>query len=97
MANFTNKETYLAARAEWKANYKRITNDIRAARQELKEKAREFNKLEGASYGQAWHALENARDAREALRREARNEIANLFTMKEEAAAQWLEQRAQPA
>jgi hypothetical protein len=34
---FTNKETYLAYRSEWKANYKALTQGIRNLKAEMRE------------------------------------------------------------
>ena len=39
--NFTNKETYLAYRADWKAQYRQLSSDIRKSKQELKKAQRE--------------------------------------------------------
>ena len=37
---FTNKETYLAYRSEWKANYKNLSQEIRALKVEINETQR---------------------------------------------------------
>lgn len=37
---FTNKETYLAYRSEWKANYKNLSQEIRSLKTEIKETQR---------------------------------------------------------
>jgi septation ring formation regulator EzrA len=39
--NFTSKETYLTYRADWKAQYKQLSTDIRKAKHELKTAQRE--------------------------------------------------------
>ena len=40
---FTNKETYLAYRSEWKANYKKLTETIREYKWIAKECSRAYN------------------------------------------------------
>jgi hypothetical protein len=34
---FTNKETYLAYRSEWKANYKNLSQEIRTLKADIRE------------------------------------------------------------
>ena len=92
MTNFNSKETYLAARAEWKANYARITKDIRVARAAYNKAQSDAAKVPMYNnHGPYWAAqklIDTTRDARQALRREANNSIAELVEMKEEAARQ---------
>jgi hypothetical protein len=38
--SFNSKETYLAYRSEWKANYKNLSQEIRELRNEIKETQR---------------------------------------------------------
>ena len=40
MTTFTNKETYLAYRSEWKANYKTLSHKIQRLKNEIKETQR---------------------------------------------------------
>lgn len=40
MNTFTNKETYLAYRFNWKTTYKSLSQDIRSIRNEIKETQR---------------------------------------------------------
>lgn len=88
--NFTSHETYLAARATWKANYKRITEEARKLRVEFNEAQRIFSKTtHGPDYWKAYREVEAIRSARDNIRREATNEINELYLMKEEAARQW--------
>jgi hypothetical protein len=97
MTNFNSKETYLAARAEWKANYARISSDVRAARRAYNEAQQVFSKTSiinnRAGFWAAAKAVNDARDARAALRREASDQMTALFVMKEEAARQWADQQ----
>lgn len=92
---FNSKETYLAARAAWKANYAQLTLDIRAARAAYNKAQSEASKVPMYNnHGPYWAAqklIDTTRDARQALRREANNAIAELVEMKEEAARQWAE------
>jgi len=97
MTNFNSKETYLAARAEWKANYNRLTEESRKLRQEFKDAASLFGKTsyrDHTAYWANYRAAEALREQRDALRREANVALADLFAMKEEAAAQWEAARA---
>lgn len=98
MTNFNSKETYLAARAEWKANYARLTTQAREARKEFNEAARVFSKSGRYMYGHAHDntaflaaekALYAARSTRNSIRVEANNELADLAEMKIEACRQW--------
>lgn len=89
--NFTTKETYLQEVAEWKANYKALSQEIRDARKVFVEAQRHFSKINfGNGYGQAWSALEKARDAKRRLSERAHAEIGYRFEMKQEAARQYL-------
>jgi len=92
MANFNSKETYLAARAEWKENYARLTQQAREQRIEfnvaMSEFSKEYNKT-GKWPRDEYKRLEAARSARAAIRHEANQALAELVEMKEEAARQW--------
>ena len=97
MTNFNTKETYLAARAEWKANYARLSNEARAARKEFTEAASLFGKTsyrDHTAYWANYHAMEALRGKRDDIRRETNAALAQLISMREEAAAQWEAARA---
>lgn len=97
MTNFNTKETYLAARAEWKANYARLTTEARATRREFIEAASLFNKTsyrDHTAYWANYRAMEALRGKRDDIRREANTALADLFAMRQEAAAQWEAARA---
>lgn len=99
---FNSKETYLAARADWKANYARLTVAAREARKEFNDAASAFSKAgpyhwgksyaapENAAYHATFKAMDAARTKRALLRCEANEALADLAAMKEEAARQWL-------
>lgn len=96
MTNFT-KETYLATRAAWKANYAKLTEESRKLRQEFKEAASLFSKTpyrEHTAYWANYKLMEALRDERRALRLEAYTQINVLAQMKEDAAAAWAASRA---
>lgn len=97
MTNFNTKETYLAARAEWKANYARLTNEARMARKEFNDAASLFGKTsyrDHAAYWANYRAMEALRGKRDDIRRETNDALADLFAMRKEAAAQWEAARA---
>jgi hypothetical protein len=94
MANFNSKETYLAARAEWKENYARITKEAREQRAEFNAAMSDFGKkysknMRWSEVRDEYKRLETARSARAGLRYEATQALADLAEMKEEAARQW--------
>ena len=92
MTNYT-KETYLAARAEWKANYAQLTLDARRLRAEFNEAQRVFAKTPAynyhSGYWAAHKAVEQLRSERAALRYEAYTQINVRAQMKEDAAMSW--------
>lgn len=89
MKNFSDKTTYLAARAEWKAEYKELSQQIREARKAYHDAQRAYTKATPTENYAAYRALNTARNNREALRYEASQKISELFAMKEEASRQW--------
>lgn len=95
---FNSKETYLAARAEWKANYAHLTEQARKLRAEYNESQSLFAKTPSynnhTAYWAAYKEVQKIRDERDTLRREANTALADLFNMKQEAAAQWEAARA---
>jgi hypothetical protein len=80
--NFTNKETYLAYRAEWKAQYKQLSAEIRKAKLDLKTAQRE-----GTA---SWRHFRACSDGKA----RAREMLDQLRDAKIEAQRQWLEQKA---
>lgn len=100
---FNSKETYLAARAEWKANYAQLTIDAREARREYNNAQKEFSKAPAYVYGAGAEVNKQHREAerkiwdtlkaRAQIRDKANNALAELDEMKREAGAQWLAQR----
>jgi hypothetical protein len=48
---FTNKETYLVYRSEWKANYKTLSQKIRTLKAEIRDTQREGGLAGGLQYG----------------------------------------------
>lgn len=101
--NFNSKETYLVARAEWKAEYKELSQNIRDARSAFNEAQRVFGKVgsykwhlgagspENAAYNAAWRAVDDARILRYKLRNEATSMLGDLVEMQNEACRQWEE------
>lgn len=92
--NFNSKETYLAARAEWKADYAKLSQDIRDARRSFNKAASLFGKTpatEVKEYWEAVRALQTARVTRSNLTYEANKMLDELAKAKVEAARQWQE------
>lgn len=97
MTNLTTKESYLAARAEWKANYAELTLQSRKLRREFNEAASAFGKTPYTQHTEYWasyRAMEALRDQRRALRCEANAQIAAYVSMKIDAALAWERARA---
>lgn len=104
--NFNSKETYLAARAEWKANYARLTQEARDARAEFREAARAFSKTGSYDWNAGYKSETNAaylkaeremwavHSKRAGIRAEANRALHELSQMKAQAAAQWEAARA---
>lgn len=103
---FNSKETYLAARAEWKANYAQLTveaREAREARRNYNSAQQEFSKAPAYVYGAGAEFNKQHREAerkiwdtlkvRAAIRDKANTALAELDEMKREAGAQWLAQR----
>ncbi len=78
---FTNRETYLAQRAEWKSQYRKVSEDIRAAKHLLKAAHRQSKNgvVSMSFYYNLWDAKSKARTMLELLK-----------TAKEEAAKQYV-------
>ena len=96
---FNSRSTYLAARAQWKADYLELSAQVRRAKLAFKEASRKASATpipsqESAAeartaYYAAYSAVEIARRAKAALRTTARELLEELGTMKVAAAAQW--------
>jgi hypothetical protein len=103
--NFTDRETYLAARAAWKANYKRISQEIRDARDVHRNSARTATpfwqtffssgcpKDKQEEYRAVTKAESESRRNLFKLRREANDAMTELADAKVKANEQWLRQR----
>ena len=76
---FTDRDTYLAARAEWRADYAALSKEIRNIKREISAKQKESGS--GAAAGDQC--------SREYLRGRARQMMAVRQEMKEQSAAQW--------
>lgn len=99
--NFTDRETYIQARTEWKANYKRISQAIRDARGVHRVAARTATPFWVTAFGPgtAKEKYEEYRAVTKAeaeawrnllkLRREAREALDELAVAKVEANRQW--------
>jgi hypothetical protein len=59
---FTDRDSYKAYRAEWKAKYKKLSADIRQLKQDRRHKNRAFSMTDG-SYNKEWTALAHALNA----------------------------------
>lgn len=96
---FNSRSTYLAARAQWKADYLELSAQIRRAKNTLKEASRAASATpainrdspdaERKVYYAAYSAVHIARQAKATLRTAAREHLALLDKMKEAAAKQW--------
>jgi len=80
MYPFNSKETYLQARKDWTEYYQEIAARIRKTKLALKEEERRT----GSTY--KWYDLNSDRE-------DARNALAELQEMKDEAHRQWKEAR----
>lgn len=97
-STITNKATYLAFVANWKANYAAHSHEIRLAREAYNEAQAAFahagpykwgmgiGQEANAAYNAAHKVLEQARAARQGLRAEARAMLETRADMKVEAA-----------
>jgi predicted nucleic acid-binding Zn-ribbon protein len=109
--NFNSKETYFQARAEWKANYARLTTEAREVRREFNDAQRTFSKIPAYNYrayspaekeanalnAAADKAVYTLRRNREEIRQEANAALEELVEMKAEANRQWLASQLIPA
>lgn len=95
---FNDKETYLVAAAAWKADYNKLSQDIRVARTDFNNAQKAFAKSSAkeGTYWNAWKEVERLRSHRESLRSQANYLLNDRFTMKEEACRQY-EANKQPA
>jgi hypothetical protein len=91
--NFTDRDTYLQARADWKLNYARISHEIRLARSFLKSSNRTLSIIErSTSLDQLYPAIKTLNSDRRdlyKLRDEANLALVELCNAKEEANRQW--------
>lgn len=78
MTTFNSKETYLAYRSNWKAQYKNLSNEIRQTRADIREAQRNREYAGGMQYA----ALK--------LRKQATAMIEELKEAKAEAQRQYL-------
>lgn len=91
MSKFTDRASYLVYRAEWKANYKEISQKIRDHKQERSITNREFSKAElvekygSTAYYQSWIPLSNALSSLASVRAEANKLLEELKAAKVEA------------
>jgi hypothetical protein len=81
--NFTDRTSYLAYRAEWKAEYKANSETIRKLKIEIKEMARSGD-VDGAGGAQA---------TRQYMRKLQSRALYSLSLAKEEAQRQYLAER----
>lgn len=95
---FNNKETYLVAAAAWKADYNKLSQDIRDARTQFNDAQKAFAKssVKEGTYWTAWKEVERLRSHRDSLRSQANYMLTDRFNMKEEACRQY-EANKQPA
>lgn len=104
--NFDSKETYLAGRKEWTANYNHLASEVRRLRDEYKGAQRQFAKtyMPWPIYRQSSDeaktanykdlvALQNALWAYGRSQLACTEAIEELHEAKKEAAAQWLAAR----
>ena len=63
--NFTDRETYLVARAAWRADYKALSQDIRDTKVEIKTVQRE--KGSGYASSEQWRREQKRREATQLL------------------------------
>lgn len=105
MNTFNTKETYLAARAQWKAEYEQLSSDIRAARLVFRDTQREVSKnpydwkAEREVNQRHWAASGVSLTALiklVALRNKATKMLDDLADAKVEANRQWLEHVKRP-
>lgn len=75
---FTDRDTYLAARAQWRADYAELSQDIRDIKREISRK----QKAEGSG------AAGGDQCSREWMRASARRMMATRQQMKEQSAQQ---------
>lgn len=96
MNDFNTKETYLAARSEWRVEYIELSAEIRVARQNFNKSQQEFAKSvnkNAIAKSTTWIAVEKARTARGDLRDRANELLSELSAAKKEAYRQWLATR----
>jgi hypothetical protein len=90
--NFTDRDTYLQARAEWKLNYARISHEIRLTRGSFKASNRVLSKITDLTSSELYPAVKTVNSDRRdlyKLRDEANLALIELCNAKEEAARQW--------
>lgn len=86
-SNFTDRATYLAWRAEWKANYKQLSADIRKLKQERSATNRAYAK---ATTSDNWVKFRNACRDLAFLSTRANEALESLKAAKQEAAASYI-------
>lgn len=103
--DFHDRASYIAASTMWKADYKELTAEIRAAKLAYKEAARVFSKTDTGKYYEmsevdrkayfaASSILDHARSDRAELREKATKMIDQRHQMKIDAQEQYEEQKS---
>lgn len=90
---FTDKESYLAWRKQWKEDYAKISSDIRETKKDLKNEAREQAANSNADTKEVYYGLWKEESRLAGLREEARKYMAAITEAKKEAARQMEEER----
>lgn len=88
--NFTSKETYIAARADWKAKYNTLSQEIRKTRRDFNLACSVSAKTPSSEL--YWEAIRNVQQLRITRSNQistARNMLTELAEAKKEAARQW--------
>jgi hypothetical protein len=85
---FTDRATYKAWTAEWKANHAKLLTDIRAAKHEIKNANRDING--GRNVGRVWTAYSTLRQ----LHNDLYESLATRAKAKAEAQRQYLAEKA---
>lgn len=83
--NFTDRTTYLTWRAEWKASYKQLSADIRAAKRANAETARTWSKATQFEARDKMFEFYKAHATMLKLRAEANKSLETLTLAKEAA------------
>jgi alpha-amylase/alpha-mannosidase (GH57 family) len=89
--NFNSRETYIAAAAQWKADYKDLSQKIRDVRKQFNDAQKVFAKssTREGTYWPAWKEVERLRSERDGLRNQATYMIDGRISMKAQAQEQY--------